>query len=66
MRFDEFRNLVRFKTRLVAKGCSQKYSEDFKDTCTLVARILGFRFLLFFANRFILLIHYMNVIIALL
>lgn len=43
---------VRYTARLLAKGFSQQYLEDFNETFASLARILRFSFFVAFANRF--------------
>lgn len=58
---DQSGNAVKCKVRVVAKGCSQEYLQDYTETFAPVARIASFRFLLAFANQFNLLVHHMDV-----
>lgn len=58
---DEFGNPLRYKARLVARGFSQQYLQDYNETFAPVARISSFRFILAFSNQFNLLIHHMDV-----
>jgi hypothetical protein len=51
----------KYKTRLVAKGYTQKESEDFLDTYALVARLTIIHVLLSLATSNGLLIHQMEV-----
>lgn len=61
---DEFGNPVRYKARLVARGFSQQYLIDYKETFSPVARISSFRFILAIAVEFGLFIHHMDVVTA--
>ncbi|WVZ51502.1 hypothetical protein U9M48_002646 [Paspalum notatum var. saurae] len=56
--------IERYKARLVIKGYSQKESEDFFDTYSLVARLTTIRVLLSLAASHGLLVHQMDVKIA--
>lgn len=58
---DEFGNPAKYKARLVARGFSQRFAEDYNETFAPVARIASFRILLAFANQFNLLVHHMDV-----
>ena len=58
---DEFGNPSKYKARLVARGFSQKYLVDYNETFAPVARIASFRFVIAFANQFVLIIHHMDV-----
>lgn len=51
----------RYKARLVARGFTQKYQQDYDETFAPVARISTFRFILAFANQFDLQVHHMDV-----
>jgi hypothetical protein len=59
LRLDD--TIERYKTRLVAKGYTQKENEDFFDTYSPVARLTTIRVLLSFAASHGLLIHQMDV-----
>lgn len=52
---------VRYKARLVARGFSQQYLEDYDETFAPVARITTFRLIMAFANQNDLLVHHMDV-----
>lgn len=58
---DEYGNPMKYKARLVARGFSQRYLEDYNETFAPVARIPSLRFILAFANQNNLLIHHMDV-----
>lgn len=52
---------VRYKARLVARGFTQEYLQDYDETFAPVARLTTFRFILAFANQFNLYVHHMDV-----
>lgn len=52
---------TRYKARLVARGFTQQYLEDYDETFAPVARISTFRFILALANQFDLHAHHMDV-----
>lgn len=58
---DEFGKPIRYKARLIARGFSQKFAEDYNEIFAPVARLPSFRILLAFANQNDLLIHHMDV-----
>lgn len=51
----------KYKARLVARGFSQQYLEDYDETFAPVTRITTLRFMLAFSNQYDLLIHHMDV-----
>jgi hypothetical protein len=53
--------IEKYKTRLVAKGYTQKEGEDYFDTYSPVARLMTIRVLLSLAASHGLLVHQMNV-----
>ena len=57
-------SVERFKGRLVAKGCSQKYGIDYDETFSPVVRFSSIRGLLAFAVQNDMLIHQMDVVTA--
>ena len=61
IKYDEFGNLDRCKTRVVAKGFTQQYLIDYDETFVPVVRITSFRIIIAFANNNNLLIHHMDV-----
>jgi hypothetical protein len=58
--------IERYKTRLMAKGYTQKEGEDFFDTYSPVARLTTIRVLLSLAASYGLIVHQMDVKTALL
>lgn len=52
---------ARYKARLVARGFTQKYQQDYEETFAPVARISTFRFILALSNQFDLHVHHMDV-----
>lgn len=61
IRNDASGNPFKYKARLVARGFSQEYLQDYDETFAPVARITTFRFVVAFANQYNLLIHQMDV-----
>ena len=57
-------NIERYKDRLVAKGCSQRYGMDYEETFSPVVRYSLIRLLLAFAVKYNLSIDQMDVITA--
>eukprot|EP00795_Rhopilema_esculentum_P017528 gene17528-biopygen6440 len=64
VKYDENGQVERFKSRLVAKGYSQKYGVDFDETFSPVVRFSSIRALLAFAVQNRMLIHQMDVTTA--
>lgn len=61
---DKNGNIERYKSRLVAKGCSQKYGVDYSETFSPVVRYSSFRIILACAVEFKLHVHQMDVATA--
>lgn len=61
LKSDKYGNPVKYKARLVARGFSRKYPDDYQETFAPVARISSFRILLALANQHNLLVHQMDV-----
>eukprot|EP00795_Rhopilema_esculentum_P007998 gene7998-biopygen1703 len=64
VKYDKNGQVERFKSRLVAKGYSQKYGVDFDETFSPVVRFSSIRALLAFAVQNRMLIHQMDVTTA--
>ena len=60
-KLDKNRNIIRNKTRLVAKGYCQEEGIDFKESYALVARIEAIRMLLSFASHMNFMLYQMDV-----
>jgi hypothetical protein len=61
---DENGETVRYRARLVAKGCSQKYGEDYKETFSPVVSYAAIRILIALAVELDLNIHHFDVTAA--
>lgn len=61
---DKRGNIERFKSRLVAKGCSQRYGVDYTETFSPVVRYSSLRLVLALAVEYNLHIHQMDVATA--
>lgn len=61
VKYDKEGNVLRFKSRLVAKGCSQKYGVDYFESFSPVVRYSSLRILLALAVEYDLHVHQMDV-----
>lgn len=61
---DKNGKIVRYKSRLVAKGCSQKYGVDFNEVFSPVVRYSSIRLILALAAEYNLEVHQMDVAAA--
>lgn len=64
MKRDANGSIIKYKARLVVKGCSQKYGIDFNETFAPVVRYNSLRYLIALAAKYDLHIHQMDAVTA--